>query len=239
MSRFQTISPVDGSVYVERSYATEKEIADALETAATAQRAWSRLPIVERVRICNAATDAFVAMKSEIAEELTWQMGRPIASAPGEVAGFEERARYMSEVAETALAPERVEAKSGFNRYIRHEPVGVVFVMAPWNYPYLTSVNAIVPALLAGNAVILKHSVQTPLCAERYAEAFAAAGLPDGVFQYLHTTHDSTRSIIQSDRVNFVAFTGSVSGGRNVEQSAAGRFIGMGLELGGKDPAYV
>ena len=239
MSRFQTISPVDGSVYVERGYATEKEIADAVEVAATAQRAWSNQPIADRVRICNAATDAFVAMKSEIAEELTWQMGRPIASTPGEVAGFEERARYMSEVAEMALAPEIVEAKSGFNRYIRHEPVGVVFVMAPWNYPYLTSVNAIIPALLAGNAVILKHSVQTPLCAERYAEAFAAAGLPKGVFQYLHTTHDSTRSIIQSDQVDFVAFTGSVTGGRDVEQSAAGRFIGMGLELGGKDPAYV
>jgi len=124
-------------------------------------------------------------------------------------------------------------------RFIRKVPLGVVFVVAPWNYPYLTAVNAVVPALMAGNAVILKHSQQTPLCAERFAEAFAAAGLPMGVFQHLHVDHDATAKIIQAPEIDFVAFTGSVPGGRAIEQAAAGRFIGMGLELGGKDPAYV
>ena len=187
------------------------------------------------MEICGRAIDVFVGNKSAVAEELTWQMGRPIAYAPGEVAGVEERGRYMISVAEEALAPEAIEQKAGFDRYIRHEPVGVVFVVAPWNYPYLTSVNAIIPALLAGNSVVLKHSVQTPLCAERYAQALQQAGLPEGVFQYLHTTHDTAQAIIRSDQVGFVAFTGSVTGGRSVEQSAAGRFINLGLELGGKD----
>ena len=239
MTAFQTITPIDGSAYVEREYSTDREVDAALDRAREAQKRWRDTEISERAALCSRAIDLFVEQKSEIAEELTWQMGRPIAYAPGEVAGVEERARYMISAAADALAPEAIEPKPGFSRYIRHEPVGVVFVVAPWNYPYLTSVNAVVPALLAGNAVILKHSVQTPLCAERYAGVFNEAGLPEGVFQYLHTTHDTAHRIIQSDQVDFVAFTGSVPGGRSVEQSAMGRFIGLGLELGGKDPAYV
>ena len=239
MSTFQTISPVDGSVYVERTYATDAEITNTIRRASDARAGWRAMAVGERAALLSRAVDSFVANKEDIAAELTWQMGRPIAFAPGEVGGFEERARYMISVAESALSPELIEPKPGFERYIKHEPLGVVFVVAPWNFPYLTSVNAIVPALLAGNTVILKHSVQTPLCAERYAQAFEEAGLPDGVFQFLHTTHDATARIIQADEIEFVAFTGSVPGGRSVEQSASGRFINLGLELGGKDPAYV
>ncbi len=239
MNTFKTITPVDGSVYVEREYATDSDIDTALQRARLAQRIWRNTSVSERAAICSRAIDSFVDNKTEIARELTWQMGRPIAFAAGEVSGLEERARHMISVAEDSLAPELIEPKPGFDRYIKHEPVGVVFVVAPWNYPYLTSVNAIVPALLAGNAVILKHSVQTPLCAERYAQAFTEAGLPEGVFQYLHTTHEAAQRVIQSAETDFVAFTGSVPGGRSVEQSSAGRFISLGLELGGKDPAYV
>ena len=115
----------------------------------------------------------------------------------------------------------------------------MVFTIAPWNYPLLTAVNSIVPALAAGNAVILKHSDQTPLCAEWIHQAFVEAGLPPGLFQYLHVDHDAVRRIIESNQVNVVCFTGSVAGGRAIEQAAAGRFIGVGLELGGNDPAYV
>jgi acyl-CoA reductase-like NAD-dependent aldehyde dehydrogenase len=129
--------------------------------------------------------------------------------------------------------------KPGFTRFVRREPLGVVLVIAPWNYPYLTAVNTVVPAILAGNAVILRHSSQTPLCAERFADCFRAAGLPDGVFQVLHTDHERTLRLIAGPDVDFVAFTGSVDGGHAVQRAAAGRFIGTGLELGGKDPAYV
>jgi acyl-CoA reductase-like NAD-dependent aldehyde dehydrogenase len=145
----------------------------------------------------------------------------------------------MIDVAPTALADVQAPAQPGFNRFIRHEPAGVVLTIAPWNYPYLTSVNSIVPALLAGNAVILKHSAQTPLCAERYAAALQAAGLPDGVFQFLHLSHADVERVIGDPRVDFVAFTGSVPGGHAVQVAASRRFIGTGLELGGKDPAYV
>ena len=236
---FKTISPVDGRVYVERPLAPAKDIARALERARTAQRDWKHVPLAERGRLLLKAVEAFVARKDKIAEEITWQMGRPIAQSPGEARGFEERARYMIGKAGEALADIDVGPKDKFRRFIRPEPLGVVFTIAPWNYPYLTAVNSIVPALMAGNAVILKHSHQTPLCAERFQESFDAAGLPPGVFQHLHLTHADTETVIKSPDVAFVAFTGSVAGGRAVETAAAGRFIGVGLELGGKDPAYV
>lgn len=235
----KTVSPVDGSVYVERFFADETEIADALSQAVRAAEVWRDVPVEERAEICGRAVDFLVASKDGIAEEITWQMGRPIRYTPGEVNGLEERARHMIEAAPEALKDTPADEKDGFTRFIRHEPLGVVFVIAPWNYPYLTSVNTIIPALMAGNAVILKHSQQTPLTAERFAEAFAAAGLPTGVFQFLHLVHADTERIIRAPEINFVAFTGSVPGGEMVEAASSGRFIGVGLELGGKDPAYV
>jgi acyl-CoA reductase-like NAD-dependent aldehyde dehydrogenase len=237
--RIRVISPVNGEVYVERSLAGEAEIAAGLEQAARAQQAWREVPVAERAIILGRAVDAFVARRAEIAPELTWQMGRPVRYTPNEVAGFEERARYMIAVAEPALADVEVGDKSGFSRFIRRVPLGVAFIIAPWNYPYLTAVNAIVPALMAGNAVILKHSAQTPLCAERIGEACAAGGLPAGLFQHLHLSHEAVARIIDSGQVDFVSFTGSVAGGRSVQEAAAQRFLEVGLELGGKDPAYV
>ncbi len=235
----KTITPIDGSLYVERPYNSAAEIAAALAGAIAAQKAWRRVPVAERGRMLGKAVDAFVGKKSAIAEEITRQIGRPLSQSPGEVRGFEERARYMIEIAPKALADIDVGAKQGFTRFIRRDPVGVVFVVAPWNFPYLTAVNAVVPALMAGNAVLLKHSAQTPLCAERFAEAFKAAGLPKGLFHHLVLTHDDTSKLIGTAGVDYVAFTGSVPGGHAVVEAASKRFIGLGLELGGCDPAYV
>jgi acyl-CoA reductase-like NAD-dependent aldehyde dehydrogenase len=176
---------------------------------------------------------------AEIAQGLSWQMGRPIRFAPSEVRGTLERARYMIGAAATALADLDAGPKPGFRRFIRREPLGIVFTVAAWNYPYLIAVNSVIPALMAGNAVLLKHSAQTPLAAEVFAECFAAAGLPAGIFQALHLTHEDTGRVIGDARVAFVAFTGSVAGGRAVQRAAAERFVGVGLELGGCDPVYV
>ncbi|UCE86914.1 MAG: aldehyde dehydrogenase family protein, partial [Deltaproteobacteria bacterium] len=191
----RTVSPVDGRVYVERALATESEIVAARSAARGAQPAWRRMPLARRAELCRRAVDAFVAHAPEIAEEITWQMGRPLAQSPGEVRGFEERARTMIDLAEEALADIEVAPRDGVERFIRREPLGVVLTVAPWNYPYLTAVNSIVPALVAGNAVILRHSSQTPLCAERLAQAFAEADLPAGVFQHLHASHAATERL--------------------------------------------
>jgi acyl-CoA reductase-like NAD-dependent aldehyde dehydrogenase len=235
----KTISPVDGRVYVERELASPEEIARALAHAREAQAAWSRVPVAERAAACTRFVDAFISRAEDIAEEITWQMGRPVGQSPGEVRGLEERARHMIGIAADALADVPGEPRPGLTRFIRREPLGVVLTIAPWNYPYLTAVNSIVPAVMAGNAVVLRHSAQTPLCAERFAQAFVAAGLPSGVFQHLHTGHGDVERIVGGPDVDFVAFTGSVGAGHVIQHSAAGRFIGVGLELGGKDPAYV
>jgi acyl-CoA reductase-like NAD-dependent aldehyde dehydrogenase len=237
---FRTITPIDGSVLVERPLASDSQIEATLASAAEAQRRWRDVPVAERAAICTRAIEWTVARAEELGAELTSQMGRAIAHSPFELKkGFQERGKHMAGIAASALTDIEVERSQGFHRFIRREPLGVVLVLAPWNFPWLTSVNAVVPALLAGNAVILKMAQQTPLVAERYAEAFAGAGLPDGVFQYLHVDHDQVARIIADDRIAFVAFTGSVAGGRAVQRAASDRFIGIGLELGGKDAAYV
>jgi len=236
----RTISPVDGSIYAERQLATSREIETALAKAAASQAAWKRVPVAGRAAACKRMLDRLLERADEIGEELTWQIGRPIAYSPNEIRrGFQERVNYMAGVAERELADVELEPKENFRRFIRREPVGVVLVLAPWNYPWLASVNAVVPAILAGNSVILKIAPQTPLVAERYAEAFKAAGLPEGVFQFLHIDHDQVAEVIKDSRVGFVAFTGSVAGGHAVQRAAGERFIATGLELGGKDPAYV
>ncbi|HWI38892.1 MAG TPA: aldehyde dehydrogenase family protein [Burkholderiales bacterium] len=233
----RTVSPVDGSVVVERARAVDEDIERALARSVEAQRKWRQTPVKDRVAIVRKMVEWCVARADTLGEELTRQMGRPIAYTPNEIRrGFQERALHMASLAEEALA--EIQVTPG-RRFIRREPLGVVLVVAPWNYPWLTSVNAVVPALLAGNSVILKMAQQTPLVAERYAEAFKAAGLPDGVFQYLHMDHEQTARVIRDERIAFVAFTGSVEGGHAVQRAAAERFIATGLELGGKDPAYV
>lgn len=235
----RTHSPVDGSVYVERELATAAEIDRALNRASSAQRAWKQTSIAERARILTAFCDIFANQREAIANELTWQMGRPIRYTPNEVNGTLERARYMISIAHRALDDIDAGPKENFSRFVRREPLGVVLTVAAWNYPYLIAVNSVVPALMAGNAVVLKHSAQTPLCAERFAACLQQAGLPDGVFQALHLSHEDTDKVIRDPRVNFVAFTGSVAGGHMVQRAAAERFIGVGLELGGCDPVYV
>lgn len=237
---FQTISPIDGSVYVERSYANDKQINNTLEKAKAARREWRNTPLSIRKMICERAVQYFLDHSMELGVELTWQMGRPIRYTPAEITrGFQERARYMISIAEQTLADIPTEKVAGYHRFIRKDPLGTVLVLAPWNYPYLTSVNVIIPALLAGNTVILKHATQTPLCAERYAKAFQEAGLPEGVLQYLHITHEQVAKLIEHPTIDYVAFTGSVKGGEAIQTAVNKRFIAAGLELGGKDPAYV
>lgn len=232
------ISPIDGSVYAERPVATAIEIETSVVRAQAARHAWHETTIAERQKILTHFVDALVLMNDEIVPELAWQMGRPVRFG-GEKRGVEERARYMIDLAAEALAPIEKPGKDGFTRFITREALGTVMVIAPWNYPFLTAVNSIVPGLMAGNAIILKHASQTLLAGERFAAAAERAGLPVGLFQNLVLGHADTEKLIASGQIDHINFTGSVEGGRRIEQAAAGTFASLGLELGGKDPAYV
>lgn len=235
----ECISPVDGSVVASRPLATQAEIDAAISSAVNAQRDWAGCAIPERAALCSTAVDAMLSMADEIIPELAMQMGRPVRYGQGELNGFAERARHMIAIAEESLGDVVPSPREGFTRLIKREPAGLVFTVAPWNYPYLTAVNSIIPALMAGNAVILKHARQTLLVGERFAKAFEAAGLPEGLFHNLVLSHDQTADLISGGQVDVVCFTGSVGGGASIEKSAAGQFMRLGLELGGKDPAYV
>jgi acyl-CoA reductase-like NAD-dependent aldehyde dehydrogenase len=232
------ISPIDGSIYAERPTLSLDAATDAVKAAQSAQKAWAARPMDERIQLVLKAVAIIGEMNETIVEELAWQMGRPVRYG-GEFGGFEQRATYMAEIAKDALAPIKVENSDAFNRYIKREPHGVVLVVAPWNYPYMTAINTIAPALIAGNCVVLKHASQTLVVGERLAEAFHKAGVPSEVFQNLYLDHDTTSSLISAGLFGFVNFTGSVGGGQAMERAAAGTFTGVGTELGGKDPGYV
>ena len=232
------ISPIDGSVYLEREALGEGAAFAATARAHAAQKAWAAMPVKERVALVLKANDYIGQTVDRMATELAHQMGRPIRYG-GEFRGFNERLQYMASIAEDSLKPYLVEDSGAFKRMIKREPMGVVLVVAPWNYPYMTAINTIAPALMAGNAVILKHAAQTLKVGEHLADAFAAAGLPEGVFQNVVLDHETTSALISQRAVNFVNFTGSVEGGKAMERAAAGTFIPVSTELGGKDPGYV
>ncbi len=238
MTTLKCISPIDGSVYAERPVLTRGAAADVVAKARAAQVEWAARPLAERVSLVMAGVAAVGAMNDEVVPELAHMMGRPVRFG-GEFGGFNERASYMAEIAQTALADIEVGEDAVFKRYIKRIPHGVVLVIAPWNYPYMTAINTVAPALIAGNTVVLKHATQTLLVGERMAAAFHAAGVPEDVFQNVFLDHDTTSALIGARAFDFVNFTGSVGGGQAIERAAAGTFTGVGLELGGKDPGYV
>ena len=238
MGTLRCISPIDGSVVAERETLTPDAAREAVARAKDAQAAWAARPLRERVDLVLAGVAAVGAMNDEIVPELARQMGRPVRYG-GEFGGFEERAVHMGRIAADALADIEVADDEGFRRFIRRVPHGVVLVIAPWNYPYMTAINTVAPALIAGNAVLLKHATQTLLVGERMARAFHSAGVPEEVFQNVFLDHATTSTLISERAFGFVNFTGSVAGGRAIETAAAGTFTALGLELGGKDPGYV
>lgn len=234
----QCISPIDGSVYATRPTLSIADAKAAVARAKSAQVSWAARPLDERIALVQAGVAKIGAMNDDIVPELAWQMGRPIRYG-GEFGGFNERATYMASIAEDALAPIIVEDSDAFRRVIKHVPHGLVLVVAPWNYPYMTAINTVAPALIAGNAVMLKHASQTPLVGERLVQAFHSVGIPEDVFQNVFLDHQTTSDLIADRAFGFVNFTGSVGGGKAMEAAASGTFTGMGLELGGKDPGYV
>ncbi|MCC5982958.1 MAG: aldehyde dehydrogenase family protein [Rhodobacteraceae bacterium] len=238
MTKIRLISPVDGSVFAKRAALGHEAAEAAVSRARAAQRDWARLPLDARVAKVMAGVAALEAEAEAVVPELAWQMGRPVRYG-GEFGGMRERADYMAGIAAAALAEDVIEDGARFRRVLAREPVGVVLVIAPWNYPYLTAMNTIVPALIAGNAVVLKHASQTLLVGERIAAAMHRGGVPEEVCQNLVLDHAVTEHLIAGRNFGFVNFTGSVGGGQAIERAAAGTFTGVGLELGGKDPGYV
>ncbi|AKU99656.1 Aldehyde dehydrogenase [Labilithrix luteola] len=238
MSTHTVDNPYTGEVGATVNVSDAGAIDKTLDRARTAAKALKRLSVEERVALSDRALTKFEARAEEIAQDITRQMGKPLGQARGEVKGMAGRWRHMQSIAKESLADIAV-PKDGFDRRIRKEPLGVVLDLPAWNYPLLTAVNAIVPAVLAGNAVVVKHSPRTPLCAEHFARAFAEASAPEGTVQAIFVDYETTERIVSDPRIDSVLFTGSVLGGHRIQAAAKDRFTHVGLELGGNDPAYV
>jgi acyl-CoA reductase-like NAD-dependent aldehyde dehydrogenase len=237
---FRIDNPYSGEIVADRRFATAQEIESIVARAHRAQRGWARVALPERVASCERFCAAFERDGERIAREITAQMGKPLAQARGEVKTCLSRARHMMSIAAESLRDEPLPPIPGFTRFIQNAPVGVVLDISAWNYPLLITVNVVVPAVLAGNAVLVKHATRTALCGEAFARAFAEAGAPEGLVQAVHADHDVCARIAARPEIGFVSFTGSVRGGHEVYRAVAQtRFIDVGLELGGKDPAYV
>ena len=221
MTTIKCISPIDGSVFATREALSLEAAQAAVAKARTAQKIWKKKPLAERIALVQAGVEELGKANDEIVVELAHMMGRPVRYG-GEFGGVNERASGMAAIATDALQPIIVEDSDQFERRIEREPHGVVLVVAPWNYPYLTAINTVAPALIAGNAVMLKHASQTLLAGERMVEAFTKAGVPADLFQNIFLDHATTSNLIAGNAFDFVNFTGSV-----------------GTELGGKDPGYV
>lgn len=237
---FKLISPIDGSVYAERPLITRiDDIDKVLSRASRAQKEWALVPLEQRAAVVERAMQVFRRQRGPWGLEVTWQMGRPARYSPRELEAAAERGEALLRLAEEALAPVVVPSEEGLSRSITREPRGVVLALPSWSYPFLSAVSTVVPALVAGNAVVLRHPELTALVAERFADAFSEAGLPDGLLEVVHARGDMTSAAIRDPRTSFVAFSGSVSGGHAITHASVERFLDVGLELGGKDPAYV
>ncbi|KHN98097.1 betaine aldehyde dehydrogenase 2 [Metarhizium album ARSEF 1941] len=236
----KTISPNTNEAIITRNGVSAAELDQMPKIATEAFQSFRKTTLKERQEIVEKFLKELSSHEAELAEELTVQMGRPIAYTGKEIATAVKRAEYLLKISDDALKDTDGEPEKGFRRFIRKVPVGPVLIIFAWNYPYLILVNSLIPAILAGDTVILKPSPQTPTIVEHVAQFFATAGLPEGVLQYFHCGSPTVmESLIRDPRIAHVCFTGSVAGGLAVQKAASDRIVGVGLELGGKDPAYV
>jgi acyl-CoA reductase-like NAD-dependent aldehyde dehydrogenase len=233
-------NPYTGNVHCTVPFVNESQADEMVTNSKKVQNIWAGKSLDDRIKVVNEFIDAFQSNSENIAQDISGMMGKPVAHARGEVKGAITRAKVMMELAPAALQPRTPPLIEGFHRKLVREPVGVVLTIAPWNYPLLTAVNSVVPAVLAGNSVLLKHSPRTPLCANHFETAFNKTSAPTGLVSALHCSNDMVERVYSRPEVGFVQFTGSVATGRIIYSGVAKkRFIDVGLELGGKDAAYV
>jgi acyl-CoA reductase-like NAD-dependent aldehyde dehydrogenase len=238
-STWNLVNPASGEVFRAVEPTSDSALESILSRMRSAQQQWREVPLPARMDACRQFIHAFRSMKETVALDLTRQMGKPIRQSRQEVDTMLDRADTMVRLAPSSLQDEMLPPKEGFRRFIRHDPLGIVLNIPAWNYPLLIAVNVVVPALLAGNAVLIKHARLTPLCGDAFVDAFRKTSLPPDLVASIHVGHSTIRKLIDARAVDFIAFTGSVEGGREVYQAASTQLLDMGLELGGKDPAFV
>lgn len=237
--KIQVKSPFTQKIVAQYDADTFESVKNKFLNLQQSQQQWKLLSVEKRIENIKKALEYFTVNKQQISRDISEQMGRPISQSPGEINGLLERANYMCDIAVESLKPMKLPEKPGFERSIVREPLGVVFVISAWNFPLLVAINSIVPALLAGNTVLLKHSSLTPAIGKHFENAFSTMGEFNNLLQQIIIDHSTTGKVIEDLDVQHVVFTGSVNGGRQILQHTSKKFMQPQLELGGKDAAYV
>ena len=208
---------------------------------AAAQRAFQinrTLSFAERARCMVKAAETLESRKAELAKTATLEMGKPLRQAVAEVEKCAWACRYFAENAERQLADEQIESDAA-QSLVRFEPLGVILAIMPWNFPYWQVFRFAAPALMAGDAGLLKHASNVPQCALAIESVFASSGFPEGLFSTLLVGADAVESIIRDPRIKAVTLTGSEPAGRTVAAQAGREIKKTVLELGGSDPFIV
>jgi len=233
MNTLKSFDPSNGELLGEFPLSNKEKINDTLRQAKIATKSWKQLSMPERVQHVKAAYAQIEPEAGRLAELLSREMGKDINRASGEVDGAIYSAAYYADETMAALQTRSVSRGTE----LHYKALGVVAVISPWNYPVMMANNLIVPALVAGNCVILKPSEETPLIAQAFYEHLVRH-LPDGVFNLLHGDGEVGKMLVESD-VDLIAFTGSQAVGKDIMARSASKLKRLVMELGGNDPMIV
>lgn len=235
---FTTIDPASGEMLRRYPFMSDDALDAALTTAREAQRTWAAVSVDKRARTVARLAAHLRQRDRKLAQIVTMEMGKPLGEAVMEVDKCASGCEYYGEMGAAHLRDQVVETES-HRSYVTFQPLGLVLAIMPWNFPLWQVIRAAVPALIAGNGVLLKHAPSVPCCALELADLFAAAGLPEGLFTNLFIDLPATADLIRDERVQAVTLTGSTRAGREVARIAGSQIKTCVLELGGSDPYVV
>ncbi|HEX9733385.1 MAG TPA: NAD-dependent succinate-semialdehyde dehydrogenase [Thermoanaerobaculia bacterium] len=238
VQEYRTLDPTTGKLVETYPLATDAQVEEAIARACSAFAAWRRAGHDERAALLRAVADALQSCAAEHAAVMALEMGKPLVEGEAEAEKCAWACRYYADEAAGFLAP-RPHQSDGSQAHVRHDPLGPILAIMPWNFPYWQVFRFAAPALAAGNVALLKHAPNTPRCALEIERLFAVAGAPEGLFQSLFLSNEQAAAVIAHDGVRGVTLTGSTRAGRAVASAAGEALKPMVMELGGSDPFIV
>lgn len=240
MSTFAVTNPNTGLVEETFESLAVEEIPGILDKADQAFRKWRETSVEERAAVLSRAGDIFESRAEELADIIGHEMGKPKKQGIAEAKKVAFTARWYAKNGPEFLEPTEIPAASGADRtYVKHDPLGVLLGIMPWNFPYNQLARFTLPNLMVGNAILMKQAAICPKSSQMFQEILEEAGLPEGVYTNLYLDHEHTEEVLKDFRVKGVSLTGSERAGASVAQLAAKHLKKSVLELGGNDPAVV
>jgi len=235
---YQSVNPADGKLLMKFDDLTDEQLATKLTAAQACFQTWRHKTYAERAKIVTRASVLLRERADEFAHTMTLEMGKRIGEARGEVAFSADILAYYAKNAERFLAPVALDPAIG-EAHMESSPIGVIFGVEPWNFPYYQLARVAGPHLMAGNTLLVKHAGCVPQCAIAFEKLWIDAGAPAGLYTNLLISHDQTDRVIDDPRVKGVALTGSVAAGRSVAARAGKNLKPSSMELGGSDAFIV